>query len=118
MRKPRLVSQLPPVASRLLRAANELSFAREFEAVTTILRAAARELTGADGVAIILRENGYCHYVDEEAVAPLWRGQRFPLRSCVSGWVMEHGVPVVIPDVYLDHRVPVECTVRPSSRAS
>ncbi|MGE3510357.1 MAG: ATP-binding protein [Vicinamibacterales bacterium] len=108
MREPLLASQWPPLASRLLRAANELSFARDVETITTIVRAAARELTGADGVAIILRENGYCHYVDEEAIAPLWKGQRFPLRSCVSGWVMEHGVPVVIPDVYLDHRVPVD----------
>ena len=44
--------------------------------------------TDPDGVTLVLRDNGRCHYVEEDAIGPLWKGQRFPLESCISGWVM------------------------------
>jgi two-component system CheB/CheR fusion protein len=108
MTEPPLIAELPPLAARLLRAANELSFAREIDTVSRIVQAAARDLTQADGITFVLREQDFCHYVDEEAIAPLWKGQRFPIQSCISGWVMQHGTSVVIPDVYADDRVPVD----------
>jgi len=71
-----------------------------------IVRGAVRELTGADGATLVLREDGHCHYVDEDAIGPLWKGQRFPLESCISGWAMLHAQPVAIEDIYADPRIP------------
>ncbi|MEW5788088.1 MAG: PAS domain S-box protein [Pseudomonadota bacterium] len=79
---------------------------RDMDELMAILRQAARTLTGADGVTLVLREDGHCHYVDEDAIAPLWKGQRFPLESCISGWAMLHGESVVIEDIYADARIP------------
>jgi signal transduction histidine kinase/CheY-like chemotaxis protein len=90
----------------LLSAIRDLSFARDLETVTFVVRAIARALTGADGVTFVLREGDQCHYVDEDAIAPLWKGKRFPLESCISGWSMLNRRPVVIPDIYLDPRIP------------
>jgi len=83
-----------------------LSFAREVTRVTEIVRTAARRLTQADGVTFVLKDRDECYYVDEDAIAPLWKGKRFPLDACVSGWVMQHGESAVIADIYLDPRVP------------
>src|ERR1700761_615880 len=83
----------------------ELSLARDLETVMKIVRSAARRLTGADGASFVLREGQSCFYADEDAISPLWKGSRFPMNECVSGWVMEHRKPAVIPDIYSDHRV-------------
>ena len=72
-----------------------------------VVRGAARSLLGCDGITFVVREPGeLCHYVEEDAVAPLWKGQRFPMAVCVSGWVMTQGAAVIIPDIYADPRVP------------
>ena len=102
------LAKLPPTAARLLRVAHDLSFARDLETVVVTARKAARELTGADGVSIVLRSGNECYYADEEAIAPLWKGRRFPLDACVSGWVMTQDLPAVIADIYADSRVPHE----------
>ena len=102
------LERLPPTAARLLRVAHDLSFARDLATVVVTARTAARELTGADGVSIVLRSGNECYYADEDAIAPLWKGRRFPLESCVSGWVMTHNVPAVIADISTDSRVPHE----------
>lgn len=73
--------------------------------VAAVLRLAARRLLRADGVTFVVRDGNQCHYIDEEAVAPLWKGRRFPLSACVSGWVMDNAQSVVIPDVFADPRV-------------
>jgi GAF domain-containing protein len=65
----------------------------------------ARHLTRADGVTIVLREGDNCYFADEDAIEPLWKGRRFPLTSCVSGWVMLNRQPAMIPDIYGDPRV-------------
>lgn len=94
--------------SRLVLAVQELSLARSMAAVTAIVRTVARELTGADGASFILRDNDKCHYVDEDAISPLWKGQKFPMTACVSGWAMLNSKPAVIPDIFDDPRVPVD----------
>jgi len=94
--------------ARLLAAVQEISLARSLEGVISIVRTVARELTGADGATFILRDRNQCHYVDEDAIAPLWKGQRFPLEACVSGWSMLHRRPAIIPDIFDDPRVPVD----------
>jgi signal transduction histidine kinase/CheY-like chemotaxis protein len=91
---------------RLVMAVQELSLARDLESVQAIVRHAARELTDADGATFVLREGDMCHYVDEEAIAPLWKGQRFPMSTCISGWSMLNREAAVIEDIYADSRIP------------
>jgi two-component system CheB/CheR fusion protein len=76
--------------------------------VTRIVRRSARELTQADGVSFVLKEDGNCFYADEDAIGPLWKGSRFPLHTCISGWAMLNREIVVVPDIYLDARIPHE----------
>ena len=78
--------------------------ARELDGVMEIVRRAARELTGADGASFVLRDQDQCYYADENAIAPLWKGMRFPMDICVSGWVMLNRQPAVIEDIYSDPR--------------
>jgi hypothetical protein len=72
----------------LLVVVQDLSLARSLEQIMEIVRVAARELTEADGASFVLRDNGYCYYADEDAIAPLWKGQRFPMNICIGGWAM------------------------------
>ena len=89
-------------------AMGALAGARSMEAVTSVLRAFARRAVGADGIAIVLRNEEHCHYIAEDSAEPLWAGQNFPIDRCVSGWAMSHQQTVVIPDVLTDTRVPVD----------
>ncbi len=93
---------------RLVNAVQELSLARSLDAVRSIVRSAARELTGADGASFVLRDGDQCHYADEDAIGPLWKGLRFPMSRCISGWVMLNKQPVAIEDVYADPRIPAD----------
>lgn len=91
---------------RLLHSVQELSLARTLPEIQAIVRRAARELTGCDGATFVLRDQGQCYYADEDAIAPLWKGKRFPMEACISGWVMLHREPAVISDIYADSRIP------------
>lgn len=93
---------------RLVTVVQELSQARSLPAIIDIVRHAARELTGADGATFVLREGDQCSYVDEDAIGPLWKGQRFPMSACISGWAMLNRQPAVIPDIYADPRIPAD----------
>ncbi len=93
---------------RLVTAVQALSLARTLEAVIEIVRKAARDIAHSDGATFILRDGDKCHYVDEDAIGPLWKGQRFPLSHCISGWTMLHRRPAVIPDIYEDARIPFD----------
>lgn len=92
----------------LVQAVQDLSLARSIQRVQEIVRNTARKLTGADGATFVLRDNGYCYYADEDAISPLWKGQRFPMQACISGWVMMNKKRVVIEDIYKDERIPIE----------
>lgn len=74
--------------------------------VARIVRTAARAAVGCEGATFVLREGENCFYVDEDSMAPLWKGQRFPLTDCISGWAMLHGTSAAIHDIYADHRIP------------
>jgi signal transduction histidine kinase/DNA-binding NarL/FixJ family response regulator len=93
---------------KLVTVIQELSRARKLEDVMTIVRRAARELVGADGASFILREGELCHYADEDAIGPLWRGQKFPMSACISGWAMLNRESAVIEDIYTDPRIPLD----------
>jgi diguanylate cyclase (GGDEF)-like protein len=74
--------------------------------VQRVVRVAARELAGADGATFVLRDGERCFYADEYAIAPLWKGQKFPLEACISGWAMLNRKQVAIEDIYADDRIP------------
>jgi GAF domain-containing protein len=80
--------------------------AKELDLVQRIVRTAARQLAVAHGATVVLLEDGHCFYADEDAISPLWKGQRFPVEACISGWAMLHRQPAVIPDIHLDARIP------------
>lgn len=93
---------------RLVDAVRDLSAARGLDDIVEVVRHAARQLADADGATFVLRDNGRCYYVDEDAIEPLWSGLRFPMEACISGWAMLNAQQVVIPDIYLDDRIPHE----------
>ncbi|MGA9752126.1 MAG: PAS domain S-box protein [Acidobacteriota bacterium] len=90
----------------LARVVQELAAARDLPDVAEVVRRTARRLVGADGVTFVLRDGDQCHYVEEDAIGPLWKGMRFPLEECISGWTMLHREPAVIEDIYADARIP------------
>lgn len=92
--------------ARLVRAVQDLSRARSLLDVQRVVRTAARELADADGATFILREGEECYYADEDAIGPLWKGRRFTMETCVSGWSMTRGEPVVIEDVSTADGIP------------
>ncbi|MCG7592797.1 diguanylate cyclase [Mycobacterium sp. PSTR-4-N] len=92
--------------TRLADAIQQLSLARTMDDVERIVSATARDVTGCDGATFVLRDDNMCFYADEDAIAPLWKGRRFPMHSCISGWAMLHKQPAVVPDIYLDGRIP------------
>lgn len=94
--------------ARLVQAVQDLSLARDLDMIMLIVRRAARELTGADGATFVLRDGDKCHYADEDAIAPLWKGKRFPLETCISGWAMLNKQSAVIEDIYADPRIPAD----------
>lgn len=98
---------------QLVEVIQMLSMARDLSTVMEIVRHAARKLTGADGATFVLRDSGMCFYAEEDAISPLWKGQRFPMNACVSGWAMINRQPAVIEDIYADPRIPAD-TYRPT----
>lgn len=98
----------PHAMERLVAVVQELSLTRNLDTVMRIVRRTARELTGADGATFVLREGDFCYYADEDAIAPLWKGKRFPMASCISGWVMMNRQSAVIEDIYADPRIPAD----------
>lgn len=90
----------------LVTVVQRLSQARTLEAIQAIVRRAARELTHADGATFVMRDVNLCYYADEDAISPLWKGQRFPMSACISGWAMLNRQAVIIEDIYADARIP------------
>lgn len=94
--------------SHAAEAIEALAGARSLDAVVGVLRAFARRVVGADGIAIVLPEGDRCRYVAEDAMEPLWEGQYFPASVCVSGWAMRRRETAIIADVFEDPRVPLD----------
>ncbi len=96
-----------PLAT-LTKALAQISRARSTDDVVGTIRASARSLIGCQGISIILKEGSLCHYVEEDAIGPLWKGQKFPASACISGWSMINRKTAVIPDITVDDRIPHE----------
>lgn len=93
---------------QLTRAVGRLAGAKSADEVVEIVRATARVLVGCEGIAIIRRDGDLCHYIEEDAIGPLWKGEKFPMTACISGWAMINRQTVVVPDISQDDRIPYE----------
>jgi PAS domain S-box-containing protein len=89
----------------LVDALEKLSAAEDLAQVARTVVEAARHLGGADGAAFVLREGDACHYIDEDAIEPFWKGRRFPTASCIAGWCMLNRATATIPDIDQDDRL-------------
>ncbi|MET7402357.1 GAF domain-containing protein [Dactylosporangium sp. NPDC005572] len=92
----------------LYTAVADLALVQDLEQAQQIIRSTARRLADAHGSTVVLLDHGYCFYADEDAVSPLWKGQRFPVQQCISGWSMLNRQPAIVPDIQVDERVPQE----------
>jgi signal transduction histidine kinase len=90
----------------LIAIVRRLSITRSWQEIIEIVTHAARTLLHADGITFVLREGENCHYVEEDAISPLWKDRRFPLDACISGWCMTERKSAVVPDIYQDNRIP------------
>lgn len=97
---------LQPRTEKLISVIQQLSLCRTLEEIRDIVKYAARELVNSDGATFVMRENDQSYYVDEYAIAPLWKGKKFPMNTCISGWSMLHKESVMIEDIYQDNRIP------------
>lgn len=101
----------PPAAdsgqlATLVETIEKLSAARTAGGVAAVVLSVARRVCGADGVTVVMRDGDQCFYLDEDAIGPLWKGRRFPMHHCISGWAMQNGRTAVVPDIYADDRIP------------
>lgn len=93
---------------RLVAVIKELSTAHTEPEVYKIVASAARILANANGSAFVKKDGDFCSYVEEDSREPLWKGGRFPLTNCITGWVMLNKEPAFIEDIYKDTRIPLE----------
>lgn len=91
--------------NELMEVIAQIATADSLESLQAAIRTSARSMMRSDGVTLILRDGDMCHYADEDAIAPLLKGRRFPLDECISGWCMRAEAMAVIPDIYLDSRI-------------
>jgi PAS domain S-box-containing protein len=89
----------------LMLAVQQLCAARDMDLVVDIVRRSARSLIGADGATFVLREGERVFYAGEDAIGPLWQGQRFAADECISGWVMVNRQSATIADIAADARI-------------
>ena len=91
---------------KIIEISQALVEAHDLDTIMRIVRTGTRELTGSDGATFVLKDGDYCHYADEDAIQPLWKGQRFPIDQCVSGWAMMNHQAAIVSDIFSDERVP------------
>jgi GAF domain-containing protein len=92
--------------SKIMDALRRIESATSLSAIADAVTRSARELMACDGATFVAREADECHYVSEDAIGPLWRGLRFPMSMCLSGWVMQNVATATVPDIFLDPRIP------------
>lgn len=97
----------PADVRTLVLAVQNLSLARSIQEISDIVTNSARSLADADGVTFVLSEGDYCHYFHEDAIEPLWKGNKFLKSECISGWVMDNRQAAVIDDIAVDERIPL-----------
>ncbi len=92
----------------MVQAVQQLSIARNLQEIMTTVGIASRQLTGADSATFVMREGDQSYYAHEDSRDVFLVGKRFPVSSCISGWVMSNREAVSIPDISKDPRIPME----------
>lgn len=103
-----LTGQIPTPLVRLSQAIARIVVATTIDEVIEAVRNTARSLVGSDGITVVRRDGEFCHYVEEDAIGRLWKGQKFPISACITGWAMIHRATVVVPNIARDERIPHE----------
>jgi signal transduction histidine kinase len=93
---------------QLVQVVQQLSATHDLATILATVARAARELVGADGASVALRDGDRGHHAEEDAIAPLWKGEWFALDTGLAGWVIRHGETVVLDDARADERFPAE----------
>ena len=101
-----LIGEVGSEAVSLIGVIRRLSTSRSLQEVMEVVTHAARQLLAADGITFVLRDGDRCYYAEEDAISQLWKGRRFPMNACISGWCMTHKKAVGIEDIYSDSRIP------------
>lgn len=96
------------LANLLIKTIQELSTARTSDDIAQIVGHSTRRLVNADGATLVFLEGENCFYVDENAISPLFKGGRYPIEDCISGWVMLNREQAIIPNIFVDNRIPHE----------
>ena len=96
------------MADRFAEIEQQLTACTRLEDVQLVVKTAARRLAGSDGATFVLLEGDQVYYADEDSMSPLWKGQRFPVSACISGWAIRHRETVSIADIRTDERIPQE----------
>jgi signal transduction histidine kinase/CheY-like chemotaxis protein len=91
----------------LLGASHELAPVRSLDEAADLVCSLARRLTNADGICVVLRDGGFVSYIAEDAIAPLWKGKRYAIEQCLSGWAIIHAKTAVVPNIEDDPRIPL-----------
>jgi hypothetical protein len=86
-------------ATAALRRANSIEQVYELVCMST------RQLVEADAATFVVLDGDKCFYAEEEAIRPLWKGERFPVEQCIGGWAMTQRQTAVVPDIRLDDRI-------------
>jgi two-component sensor histidine kinase len=110
------LAQAPPGSSethQLLAILRQLSCARSQEEIMAAVTQSVRTLLQADGATFVLRDGDSCHYVEEDAISPLWSSRRLPMSACICGWSMTNRQAVAVPDIHQDPRIRAD-TYRPN----
>jgi GAF domain-containing protein len=94
--------------AELTSAIDRLDHVEHLAEIQSVVKVAARSVVRADGATFVLRDGDQCFYADEDAMSPLWKGQRFPLTACISGWAMLNHEAAIVPDITVDARIPLE----------
>ncbi len=98
----------PQDAFQLLEASTLLARTQDVQTIARHVCSVARQLVGVDGATFVLREGDQVYYAEEEAPGGLWRGRRFPVDQCISGWVILNRRAAAIDDIHADPRIPIE----------
>ena len=89
----------------LLGISRRLSTARDRQEFAAIVTTTVRRLFAADGITFVVRNADHCRYLDENAIAPLWKNREFPMDHCVAGWSMLNRRIACVPDIFSDPRI-------------
>ncbi|MGQ5521801.1 sensor histidine kinase [Chitinimonas sp. PSY-7] len=91
--------------SNLLLLTEQIAQARRQDEVLSLVLSAVRNLALADGATFIMRDGDQSYYAEEDAIAPMWLGQRQLFTSCMGGQAMMQARQIIVPDIYADPKV-------------